>query len=83
VCQAQGIIVGPGQLFCSSQHYQHYLRLSFAGAWGPIEQEALADVGRLAQSLPHTIAPAATTKPQDLGRTDFMWMNQISAHDLW
>jgi DNA-binding transcriptional MocR family regulator len=83
VCQAQGIIVGPGQLFCSSHRYQHYLRLSFAGAWGPTEQEALADVGRLAQSLPHTTPPPAAANPQDLGRTDLMFMNQISAHDLW
>ena len=33
LCKAQGITVGPGQLFCGSHRYRHCLRLSFAGAW--------------------------------------------------
>jgi len=82
-CKMRGILVGPGQLFCCSHHYQHFLRLSFAGAWGPIEQEALAEVGRLAQALDMDEPARLASDPIQVGRTDVMYANKISAYDLW
>jgi DNA-binding transcriptional MocR family regulator len=82
-CKAQGILVGPGQLFCVSQQYQNFLRLSFAGAWGPLEQEALVEVGRLAQALDADEPTGSTSDPARVGRTDAMYGNKVSAHDLW
>ncbi|TXT37448.1 MAG: transcriptional regulator, partial [Comamonadaceae bacterium] len=38
LCKERGILIGPGQLFCSSPQYRHFLRLSFAGVWGAAEQ---------------------------------------------
>jgi DNA-binding transcriptional MocR family regulator len=81
-CRAQGITVGPGQLFCASQRYRHCLRLSFAGAWGPVEQAALLEVGRLAcDRVAGARADAAAGL--EVSRMDFMCMNDVSAYDLW
>jgi DNA-binding transcriptional MocR family regulator len=96
-CKDLGITIGPGRLFCASQRYQHYLRLSFAGAWGAKEQTALAEVGRQAcQLLAHaqsqmsianeTSQPGnqpATREHLDITRTDFMSTTSVSTHDLW
>lgn len=82
-CKARGILIGPGQLFCCSHQYQHFLRLSFAGAWGPVEQDALAEVGQLAQGLDTDTSTRFLSDPAQVGRTDFMYANKVSAHDLW
>jgi DNA-binding transcriptional MocR family regulator len=83
LCKAQGIIVGPGQLFCASGRYQHYLRLSFAGAWGAAEQDALAEVGRLANTLKAGAQSASSSGSIEDSRTNFMCVQKVSAHDLW
>lgn len=88
VCKALGITIGPGRLFCASQRYQHYLRLSFAGAWGTKEQAALAEVGKqachlLTQALAEPASPPAARNRLDITRTDFMSTTSVSAHDLW
>ena len=46
-----GIRFGPGRLFSASDRYNHSLRLSFSGGWGPREQQGLARLGQLAQAL--------------------------------
>jgi DNA-binding transcriptional MocR family regulator len=83
-CKNMGITIGPGRLFCASQRYQHFLRLSFAGAWSAKEQAALAEVGHQAQLL---VANAQSSPPTaqslDMTRTDFMSTTSVSAHDLW
>lgn len=83
LCKAQGIIVGPGQLFCASGRYQHHLRLSFAGAWGAAEQAALAEVGRLAHALKAGAQTASVSESIEDSRTDLMCVQKVSAHDLW
>jgi DNA-binding transcriptional MocR family regulator len=83
LCKAIGITIGPGRLFCASQRYQHYLRLSFAGAWGPKEQAALAEVGRQATQLANDAKGQTSGEPFDENRTDFMSTTSVSAHDLW
>jgi DNA-binding transcriptional MocR family regulator len=83
MCKALGITIGPGRLFCASHRYQHYLRLSFAGAWGSKEQAALAEVGRQACQLVNREQVQATSEPLDVTRTDFMSTTSVSAHDLW
>lgn len=82
-CKQIGIIVGPGQLFCASQRYRHCLRLSFAGAWSPVEQFALAEVGRLACLLESGLQAPDTKVTQETTRTDLMCKDKVSAHDLW
>jgi DNA-binding transcriptional MocR family regulator len=83
LCKAKGILVGPGQLFCSSHQYQHFLRLSFAGAWGMVEQNALTEVGQLARTLEADGQAQSVSDPTQVGRTDFMYGDKVSAHDLW
>lgn len=83
LCKAHGILIGPGQLFCSSQQYRHFLRLSFAGAWGAAEQEALTEVGRLACALPADQLAATVSDIHQINRTDFMCVDRVSVHDLW
>jgi DNA-binding transcriptional MocR family regulator len=83
LCKAQGIIVGPGQLFCASGRYQHHLRLSFAGAWGVAEQEALAEVGRLAKTLKAGAQTASVAGSIEDSRTELMCVQKVSAHELW
>lgn len=83
LCKAQGITVGPGQLFCGSQRYRHCLRLSFAGAWGPKEQAALQQVGRLATQLVQGLHDHADAVTPDASRTDFVNQAGVSARDLW
>jgi DNA-binding transcriptional MocR family regulator len=82
-CKQRGILVGPGQLFCGSHQYQHFLRLSFAGAWGTVEQNALMEVGQLAHALNVDESARLMPDPAQTGRTDFMYANKVSAHDLW
>lgn len=82
-CKAIGIIVGPGQLFCASQRYQHCLRLSFSGAWGLVEQAALAEVGRLACLLKNRSNAPTTVSPPNDSPMNLMHMDKVSAHDLW
>lgn len=85
LCKAQGIRIGPGQLFCSSVQYQHFVRLSFAGAWGTTEQEALAEVGRLACTLQEDGVAAPVSEPGLIDRSDLMcdlmFGGRVSAHD--
>lgn len=50
-CAAHGITVGPGELFTATDRFNHCLRLSFAGPWGELEQQALARVGLLASQM--------------------------------
>lgn len=83
LCKAQGITVGPGQLFCGSQRYRHCLRLSFAGAWGPKEQAALQQVGRLATQLVQGLHDSADAVAPEASRTDFVNQAGVSARDLW
>ena len=45
---ALGISFGPGPLFSATDRYRHCLRLSFSGAWGDTEKQALQALGRLA-----------------------------------
>jgi DNA-binding transcriptional MocR family regulator len=82
-CRAQGITVGPGQLFCASHRYRHCLRLSFSGLWGPLEQAALAEVGRLAGQLLDSARAAAEAGTLEVSRMDFMCREEVSAYDLW
>jgi DNA-binding transcriptional MocR family regulator len=82
-CKALGIQIGPGQLFCSSPQYQHFIRLSFAGAWGGTEQEALSEVGRLACTLPAGDAAPPVSAPNPIDRTNLMCGERVSVHDLW
>jgi DNA-binding transcriptional MocR family regulator len=82
-CKAQGIVVGPGQLFCASHRYRHCLRLSFSGMWGPLEQAALAEVGRLACQLLDSSKTAEVSGVMDVSRTDFICRDEVSAYDLW
>ena len=70
LCKAQGITVGPGQLFCGSQRYRHCLRLSFAGSWGPKEQAALAEVGKLAAQLAQGLHDTTARSTWETSRTD-------------
>lgn len=87
MCKEHGILFAPGRLFGDSQRYRHCLRLSVAGPWGATEQAALAEVGRLANAL--ACAPAVGAKPApvpeviDASRTDFVFPDRVSAHDLW
>jgi DNA-binding transcriptional MocR family regulator len=87
LCKARGILIGPGQLFCSSRQYQHFVRLSFAGAWGATEQEALSEVGRLACTLPAGEAAPPVSAPGQIDRSklmcDLMPGDRVSVHDLW
>jgi len=83
LCKAQGILIGPGQLFCSSQQYRHFLRLSFAGAWSAVEQDALTEVGRLACTLQADKQAKPAPDPTRIGRTDFMYGDRVCVHDLW
>ncbi len=87
LCAARGIRIGPGQLFCSSPQYQHFVRLSFAGAWGATEQEALAEVGRLACALQvgEATPPVSAAGPIDRSdlMCDLMSADRVSVHDLW
>jgi DNA-binding transcriptional MocR family regulator len=87
LCKAQGILIGPGQLFCSSPQYQHFVRLSFAGAWGATEQGALAVVGRLACKLQTdgTTPPVSGSNPIDRTKLmcDLIPGDRVSVHDLW
>jgi DNA-binding transcriptional MocR family regulator len=82
-CKAQGIVVGPGQLFCASHRYRHCLRLSFSGLWGQREQAALAEVGRLAGQLVDSAKVALATGVMEASRMDFMCRDDVSAYDLW
>jgi DNA-binding transcriptional MocR family regulator len=83
VCKAQGITVGPGQLFCASHRYRNCLRLSFSGCWGTQEQDALTEVGRLACQLVYNAKAASESGVMELSRTDFMCRDEVSAYDLW
>ena len=49
-CKAEGIIFGPGALFSASNHFDHCIRLSFAGPWTEVQQRALARIGNLARA---------------------------------
>ena len=82
-CKAQGIVVGPGQLFCASHRYRHCLRLSFSGLWGAREQAALAEVGSLAGQLVDSAQAAAASGAIAVSRTEFMCREAVSAYDLW
>ena len=82
-CQAQGIVVGPGQLFCASHRYRHCLRLSFSGFWGPMEQAALLEVGRLACGLVDRAGAAPEAEVMGGSRMEFMCRDDVSAYDLW
>ena len=82
-CREIGITLGPGQLFCASQRYRHYVRLSFAGAWGPTEHVALAEIGRQACIQESTAPAVPRIDDQDGSRTDLMSDRRITAHDLW
>ncbi len=82
-CRALGITIGPGRLFCASQRYQHFVRLSFAGAWRAKEQGALVEVGRQACLLVSGAGDASAVAPLDEARVDMVCKTAVSAHDLW
>lgn len=79
LCQERGITVGPGRLFCASHRYRHFLRLSFAGAWGAQEHAALGEVGRQACKLVDGAIDASDSTQFDASRTDFMCTTAVSA----
>jgi DNA-binding transcriptional MocR family regulator len=79
-CQAEGILVGPGQLFCADQQYRHCIRLSFSGPWGAVEQAALRRVGEIAQTLMKTPTPAAHA---DISRAEFCHLASLGPQDIW
>ena len=83
LCKARGILIGPGQLFCSSPQYRHFLRLSFAGNWGAAEQAALTEVGRLTHTLQADGAAESIPVPTRMERLNLMCTHRVSAHDLW
>jgi DNA-binding transcriptional MocR family regulator len=83
MCRAQGIVVGPGQLFCASHRFRHCLRLSFSGVWQALDQAALAEVGRLACQLVDSARAATGSGVLDVSRMNFMCRDDVSAYDLW
>jgi DNA-binding transcriptional MocR family regulator len=89
LCRAGGITIGPGRLFCASQRYSHFVRLSFAGSWGSAEQAALAEVGCHACALAQTGDAGGGATDLTQVRTDFMAstasseVSALSAYDLW
>lgn len=82
-CKARGIVVGPGQLFCASHRYRHCLRLSFAGAWGQVEHDALVEVGRIACEMSNGKPSALVRDVLDETRMDILCEYEVSAYDLW
>lgn len=48
--KARGISVAPGNIFSSSDQFDHFLRLSYGNAWTPAVEAALATLGRLAKA---------------------------------
>jgi DNA-binding transcriptional MocR family regulator len=53
-CKVEGIIFSPGALFSASNHFDHCMRLSFAGPWTDVQQRALARIGNLARAQRNT-----------------------------
>jgi DNA-binding transcriptional MocR family regulator len=86
-CREQGIVIGPGQLFCASKRYRHCLRLSFAGPWGSQEQAALLEIGKIACAM---AAGEGTLPPRtalDATRSNVLLeeyvSDAVSAQQLW
>lgn len=52
LCRQEGITFGPGALFTATDRFNHCLRLSFAGPWTDLEQQALQRIGALARGMP-------------------------------
>ena len=50
-CLHEHICISPGPLFSTSKRFDHAMRLSLGGQWGPRERRALARVGELAVQL--------------------------------
>jgi DNA-binding transcriptional MocR family regulator len=46
----RGITIGPGPMFSASQRYRNCMRVSLGSAWTPRHEQALREVGRLAQA---------------------------------
>jgi len=51
-----GIKFSPGPLFSATDRYAHCLRLSFSGAWGDAQKEAVRRLGQLAQAQLYSVA---------------------------
>jgi DNA-binding transcriptional MocR family regulator len=51
VAGGEGISFIPGSLFSATGRYAHCLRLSFSGAWGDAEKQALSRLGQMAHAL--------------------------------
>lgn len=58
-CVARGVTFGPGPLFTATNRYRHGLRLSFSGAWGDVERQALTDIGQLATDMAKDLSQVA------------------------
>lgn len=52
----EGIKFGPGPLFSATDRYSHCLRLSFSGAWGDKQKNAVRRLGRMAQDQLESVA---------------------------
>src|SRR5688572_26491961 len=46
----RGITIGPGPMFSATQRYRNCMRLSIGSVWSPRHEQALREVGRLAQA---------------------------------
>jgi DNA-binding transcriptional MocR family regulator len=46
----RGITIGPGPMFSASQRYRNCMRISVGSAWSPRQEQALREIGRLAQA---------------------------------
>ena len=46
----RGITIGPGPMFSATQRYRNCMRVSLGSVWTPRHEQALREVGRLAQA---------------------------------
>lgn len=52
----EGIKFGPGPLFSATDRYAHCLRLSFSGAWGDAQKDAIRRLGLMARAQLESVA---------------------------
>ncbi|HDR9488484.1 TPA: 2-aminoadipate aminotransferase, partial [Burkholderia aenigmatica] len=45
----QGITIGPGYMFSTTDNYRNFIRLNYSSAWSPNVEQSVVTVGRLAQ----------------------------------
>jgi DNA-binding transcriptional MocR family regulator len=64
--KAKGIGVAPGNLFSSSDQFNHFVRVSYGNAWTPRLESAVETLGGLARSLAAGVA-RENSPPPDVG----------------